>query len=341
MPPKNDKKRQHYVPKCYLRNFTNGDEFIATFFHSKNKFVKEVGLNSVAYEDYFYGKDLIIENKFEKLEGEWDKAFKAINKNEDVTDKDAQKLIYQIMTFIAFQYARTLRVFNMQKIFEDFLTKFTYEHSASEETAQNMLRKYIPKNHNPMEAPFNISLSTVESFKDLDLLFIKNSSELDFVTSDNPVVLYNKFLCNRNYKGNYGLSSVGLCIFVPMSPKLCLCLFDPKIYFSTNNENNCTICKETVHELNKLFCRNAYEYIFFGKKHSEEYAVELNKFFVDKLESKVSLADSNLGPAIHLMSPSILDIYEFPFITQRKNSKRIEVPVLGPAPARYFRKSTF
>lgn len=35
MAQKNDKRNQHYVPKCYLRNFSDNDEFIATFMHSK------------------------------------------------------------------------------------------------------------------------------------------------------------------------------------------------------------------------------------------------------------------------------------------------------------------
>jgi len=61
MSQKNEKENQHYVPKCYLRNFTNGKEFIATFMHSKNKFVKQASLDSVVAEKYFYGKDLIIE----------------------------------------------------------------------------------------------------------------------------------------------------------------------------------------------------------------------------------------------------------------------------------------
>ena len=70
-----------------------------------------------------------------------------------------------------------------------------------------------------------------------------------------------------------------------------------------------------------------------------EYALELDHFFVDKLESKTSLVQSNIGPIIHLMSPSILEHYDMPFITIRKSSKRVSVPRLGPAPQRYFRKT--
>ena len=339
MARKNDKRNQHYVPKCYLRNFSDNDEFIATFMHSKNKFVQNASLNSVAFREYLYGKDLVIENIFEKLEGKWAEAFKAIISNKDVSEKEAAEIVYQIMSFIAFQNSRTLRVYDTQKESGDFLTKFTYEHSASDDSAKELLQRYLPNGYNPMEAPFNTSISTIETFKDLSPLLIENKSAVDFITSDNPVVLYNKFLVDRGYEGNYGLSAIGLCIFLPLSPKICICLFDPKIYFSTNNEMACGICEETVQELNKLFCRNAYEFIFFTKRHSMEYALELDHFFVDKLESKTSLVQSNIGPIIHLMSPSILEHYDMPFITIRKNSKRVSVPRLGPAPQRFFRKT--
>lgn len=339
MSQKNEKENQHYVPKCYLRNFTNGKEFIATFMHSKNKFVKQASLDSVVAEKYFYGKDLIIENMFQKFEGEWAGAFRNFNNIEGITDDELAQTIFQIMTFIAFQNSRTLKVYDAQKGFDGFLRNYIYENSYSAASANELLNKYLPEGYNLMEAPINVSFSTIETFKDLSLLCIENQSDVDFITSDNPVVLYNKFLVSRSYKGNYGLSSIGLSILVPISPRICICLFDPKVYYSTNNEMHCVTSKETVLELNRLFCRNAYEFIFFTQKHTEEYATELDGCFVDKLESKTSIVQSNLGPVIHFMTPSILENFELPFITLKKISKRINIPVLGPAPQRYFRKT--
>lgn len=341
MASKNENRNQHYVPKCYLRNFSDGDKFIATFLHSRDRFIKEAGLDSVAFKEYLYGKDLVIENILKKLEGDWAETFKAIIANKDVSNDEMEKIIFQIMSFIAFQNARTLRIYDTQVELKNFLTTFIYDHSKTPDDAKKTLNRYYPNGCNLMEAPINTTLSTIETFKDLQLLVIENNSETEFITSDNPVVLYNKFLTNRDYRGNYGLASKGLCILVPLTPKICICLFDPKIYFSTNNSMICSVTKETAHELNKIFCRNSYEMTFFTKRHSEEYAYELRNYFVDKLESTTRMVDSNVGPIILHAGASILEKYELPFITIRKSTKSLNVPILGPAPHRYIRKTTY
>ena len=95
MASKNENRNQHYVPKCYLRNFSDGDKFIATFLHSKDIFIKEAGLDSVAFKEYLYGKDLVIENILKKLEGDWAEAFKAIIADKDVSNDEMEKIIFR------------------------------------------------------------------------------------------------------------------------------------------------------------------------------------------------------------------------------------------------------
>ena len=340
MGKKNERKNQHYVPKCYLRNFANGENSIATFMHSKQKFVQFASLDSVVAEEYFYGKDLLIEKMFSKFEGMWAEAFKTLISNKDVSDKELFETIYHIIAFIAFQHSRTRRVYDTQFEFKQYLTQYTIQHSASQAAADQIIDQYFPADLNLMEAPVSAGFSNIDTFRDLSLLFIENDSSIPFITSDNPVVLYNPFLISHNYQGNYGLNAVGLCLFLPLSPKIGICLFDPKTYYSTNNDIVCTISSDISHELNKLSCRNAYKYTFFSQKHTKDYAESLNNAFVDTLESKTSTVQSNIGQVILLKGSSILDQYTLPFITMRKNCRRMHVPLYGPAPHRYIRKST-
>ena len=335
MVQKNEKRNQHYVPKCYLKNFSNNDKFITTFIHSKSRFIEKASLDSVAFREYLYGKDLVIEKMFGKLEGEWNKTFKIIANDEDVPDKKIGDVLYQIISFIAFQYSRTLKIFESQKSLGDFLKDYTYKNSASYDSAEQLLNRYLPKGYNVMEAPVNQGFVIIETLKELNLLLLENKSEFDFVTSDNPVALYNDFLVKRGYKSNYALGSMGICVLLPLTPKVCICLFDSKVYFPTNNDMVYSVSEENVKELNKLFCRNDYELIFFTKSHSQEYAIELDKSFVDKLESKTSVVESNIGPVILHSIPSILEEYDLPFLTIKKSTKKINVPILGPAPERY------
>ena len=52
---------------------------------------------------------------------------------------------------------------------------------------------------------------------------LKNKTEIDFLTSDNPVALYNPH-------GFLGVASDYIHILYPINPKLCLCLLDPLNY---------------------------------------------------------------------------------------------------------------
>ena len=58
---KNEKKNQHYVPKCYLRNFTDGDKYIATIIPAHP--------NDWAEFDMYYSTMKTIEQKIKN--GEW------------------------------------------------------------------------------------------------------------------------------------------------------------------------------------------------------------------------------------------------------------------------------
>ncbi len=336
---KNEKQKQHYVPKFYLRNFTNKKNGISTYIYSKDKFIQNASLDSVANEKYLYGKDLLIENALAQMEKKWAKSFRVIieNSDEDFTDKETLEILDDVYTFVAFQISRTLKVYDSQVDFKNFISTYIKSNSCSEENSKNLLSKYFPENFNPMLAPMEIAYFTKFMFGDLCPMILFNKSNMDFITSDNPIIKYNKFLATKHYKGNYGLGAVGLCIFFPINPKIMLCLYDPKIYFPTNNTSYFEPSKEDVLELNKLSSRNAYDSLYFTENHDESFAMQMKEFFVNNLEWKTMTAPSNLGEIIVLRGQSILEDYNLSFLTIKKASKRVVVPEFGPSPNRQSR----
>ena len=336
MNQKNEKKTQHYVPKFYLRNFTDKKNCISTYIYSKDKFIKNASFDSVANEEYFYGKDLVIEKALSVMEGEWAKSFEIIIKNneQDYSNKEVAKIIDDIYTFIGFQLSRTLKIYDSQIDLKNFLTNYITAKSSSIEAANSSLKKYFPDNFNPMLVPMQIAFFVKNLFRDLTPIILYNKTNIDFITSDNPVILYNRFLANKNYKGNYGLGAKGLCLLLPLSPDILLCLYDHKIYFPTDNHNYYEPTTENVLEINKLICRNAYDSIFLTPNHDENYAKQLKNSFVNNLEWRTSTAESNIGEIIVVKGQSILEEYSMPFLTIKKASKKVVVPEFGPAPRR-------
>jgi hypothetical protein len=66
---------------------------------------------------------------------------------------------------------------------------------------------------------------------DLRWKLLQNKTDLPFITSDHPAVRYNQFLEPRIRSGsNTGLVARGLQMFLPLSPKHVLVLFDSETY---------------------------------------------------------------------------------------------------------------
>jgi hypothetical protein len=65
-----DNKKQHYVPRFYLKNFSWCDKKEISLYNKKSqKKVLSSNLYNQCHEPYFYGEDLIIENAFRDIEG--------------------------------------------------------------------------------------------------------------------------------------------------------------------------------------------------------------------------------------------------------------------------------
>ncbi|MDL2227229.1 DUF4238 domain-containing protein, partial [Deltaproteobacteria bacterium OttesenSCG-928-M10] len=65
-------KNQHYIPQFYLKNFASDDlgKAINLYNLKSKKHIRNVPIRHQASRDYFYGKDLKIENFLAKLETE-------------------------------------------------------------------------------------------------------------------------------------------------------------------------------------------------------------------------------------------------------------------------------
>lgn len=66
-----EKKNQHYVPRRYLRNFLPGEKKAICLYNLPSKKARSnASIKHQCSVPYFYGKDLVIENALQDLEGE-------------------------------------------------------------------------------------------------------------------------------------------------------------------------------------------------------------------------------------------------------------------------------
>jgi hypothetical protein len=289
-----DKKNQHYIPKFYLRNFSykkNGKQI--GFYNIKaDKFFQSGKLKTQGSKSFFYGKDGIIENTLSKIEGEIAQTIQEIINTQELPPRDT---IHHgnILVFVALTHLRNPVIIESIK-----------EQSLQFEKLMNLdLPKNVKKFTSPEmthEHSINLSLSMlpdiVDILRDLEYKIIINETSTPFIASDFPVVKYNQFLEFKKWPhGRTGYGTVGLQIFIPLSPSIVLLLFDSNIYkVSDKKKHKLKLTNITdIRQINALQLLNCFESIFFNEEVNELYVRSIvleNKKFIKPNQVKSSLA---------------------------------------------------
>lgn len=90
-----------------------------------------------------------------------------------------------------------------------------------EDLIKDLKNRNIKKDHLRILNKFSEDIGAIFLLK--KGVIIKNNTDLNFWTSDNPIVRYNP-------NGDLGFNCDLIHVFFPLSPKLCLCLLDPFNY---------------------------------------------------------------------------------------------------------------
>ncbi|WP_175011020.1 DUF4238 domain-containing protein [Burkholderia lata] len=259
-----DKKKQHYVPQFYLRNFSWGEKRlpIKLFNIHRGEYFTAGNLKGQCYEDYFYGKDLVIEKMFETLEG---RVSPIIDR---ITGGGVPPVRYSVdhdalLTFVLFQYGRTKHA---GEAADEQVDRFAKAVLAKDERIEP---EHLDAVKISLKNPFALTLKAVSHsvplVHDLGIKVAVNRTPIRFVTSDHPVVFYNQYAEEREIRSNTGFASRGLQIFYPVSPYHMVVLYDEAIYkIGGRKATSVDVTSVTdVQQLNDLQWLNALENVYF------------------------------------------------------------------------------
>ena len=271
-----EKKNQHFVPKFYLRLFSfNCNELEIGLFNINHTLFKErVSLKKQAKGTFFYGKDGKLEDWLSDIEGLVAPLFHKIIKNNslDSINKDEGQLLILFTLLLAF---RTKDAVDEMHNNANVLLKQMMEYDPR--------LKDIPKDIQiEFKEPAQMLVGhLMEKFwlaMDLKFKLIVNKSSNCFITSDNPVFMYNQYLEHKNHKsGHYGLLTKGLQLFLPISPNHTIVFYDEwayKVGDKKRSKVEITNASE-ADQFNKLQLINCNENIYFNEKISDKYVNHL------------------------------------------------------------------
>lgn len=286
-----DKKKQHYVPRFYLKSFSlnASKNTIGIFNLASSKFIPSGNLKDQAYKNYFYGRDLKIENALGILEGAASRIIQNMIAQNSVPSEESE----DHSRFLAFVISLSKRTPHQIEQLNEFADKFVKAVLSKESSAPPGMDNLRFVMKNPIKVALCNAALSLPLALDLSLKVIINKTQEPFITSDHPVVFYNQFLEPRKKHGsNTGLACKGLEIFFPISPRHLLILFDRDVY-KVGNKNNAVIDVNDVADvkaLNLLQCINLNENLYFNQEISEAQIRHLTNYAIRRRrETKVNI----------------------------------------------------
>ena len=192
-------KNQHFVPKCYLRPFTEdcAGAAISLFNIDRSKCITNAPAKNQCSGSYFYGQDPDLEAAIQFMEGTYASTLRRVIEagyclNDE--DRDFLKLFWLL------QHMRT-----------EAASKRAIEmmHTAQEGTgAIDDFRMQI---RDAVQMAMYMFTDTIGVIDDLKVCLIRNRSNRPFVTSDDPAILSNRWhLESKKARGkSFGLNSAG------------------------------------------------------------------------------------------------------------------------------------
>lgn len=255
-------KKHHFVPKFYLKSFSDNGKNICIFNIPSEKIILDGKLKTQCYKNHFYGKEDSVEKSIGEIEGIVATLFKVIVRDSFIPKHLSRGHMY-IVQYVVLQNLRTKYSSTQTNDFIDKSAKHLLKHKAIELGVD--INNYKFGYENPVLAALKGFADAAVLTLDLKCKLLINKSNIDFITSDHPVVLYNQLLEYRKKVSNAAFGSKGLQIFLPIDSKHLLMLYDHKIYGVGNNKDNVVLIPHLsdIVSLNGLQIANAESHVYW------------------------------------------------------------------------------
>ena len=200
---KNQKKKHHYIPVAYLNSFADGDGRVWVYFKDDPNNPKRISPNSIGFERYYYSQPLpdggqdnnLLETFFSKIETDWTPIIECLRAGQQLPLAKLGQF-YQFLTLMrvrvpAARDAVELMMSNHAKQ----TTKMLVRAGKLPPPPDGMpdLLDFVEWAVDPHQS-IHAMIEMMEGFGQVlgrvGLEIVKNSSEVDFCTSDNPVIYF-------------------------------------------------------------------------------------------------------------------------------------------------------
>ena len=258
-------KNQHYVPRIYLKSFTQNKENLAINLLNldRRRTINGAPVKNQCSGDYFYGKDASLESMIQAVERNYSSIVSRVHDSHYIlTEKDREIL----REFMLFQHMRT----------EAASRRSVEMFAGMEKSIKAPLPELTPSIKEAVQIAMRIFFNKRFILDDLKVCLVKNKTSMPFITSDDPSVIANRWHQGKQklHSISPGLLSAGLLVFLPLSPKILCIAYDGDVY-SISNENGWSEVKnrKDVAAFNEQQFLNAVANVYFRDWEHESWVL--------------------------------------------------------------------
>lgn len=286
----NDTKKNHFLPKSYLKFFSNNTDYITVYDKDTNQFFKS-NISNIGMKNKLY----VIENKDIKIN--WEEFYtKAI-------DNDIGEMIRNVVaTTNKYYIEKPLLINNIkeqlavamviqslripQRIYSQKNTYFDILNCLFDSVAkQNIFdNKFLEE----LKTKFSSEMyykdiffgvandeDRIDKFAQVLLrktwIIFVNRTDVDFLIGDNPVLIYD--FVNKSTGIQNGFSNAETIIAYPVTPKYMIAIF-PNQYLFGKIKENFSDRRMEIYEETVIHTYNKYQFLgsekqFYGKNENE------------------------------------------------------------------------
>jgi hypothetical protein len=280
-------KKHHYVPRFYLKRFALDGKSVCLYNFRLARAVTSANLSNQCYRDYMYGKQGEHEQRLSQLEGAFSQLLRNVLPSRHLPPRmspDHESLC--ILTLL--QFARTAHTADAMDEMADRMWKEVLSKDPRVDPA--MLANVRIVNADPANFTVALMLRQYHLIMDLHYRLLVAAPGTEFITSDNPVVMYNQLMAFERHGSSTGLASKGLQIFFPLSPAHMLIFYDPAVYGCEprRSAHTALVDSRDMDQLNVLQVAAALENVYYSGPTANVFrAVEAGKRYRRTNKAKI------------------------------------------------------
>jgi hypothetical protein len=257
------KRRHHFVPKLYLKAFRSAPKMIHIHNLAHHKTIRAASLRDQCYAHKLYGDTDDVEDVLSVFESHTAPVFQKIIEREILPPARSEEHLLLIF-FVALQLTRTpLVAGRFNAISEKLVEHIAHEYPGATEAD---LEDFRFGSDNPTLVSLSNAADIAYAISDLKSHLVCASKDQTFITSDNPTCKYNQYYEGLQGMGITGPLWRGLQVYLPLSPKHLLLLFDNSVYKVGKKGSDVTsaVSNGDLDTINLLQVVNADQNLYFN-----------------------------------------------------------------------------